>query len=323
MAVDENNKVVIPKQYNPENGTLPAFREDFDVSRDQRMADHLRDHNHTVGQVDDEGEALNNGRRRLSHRSPEQSLIAKEKKHKDRSLLRMALKQWLDRLEALYEEIAAIDQRLSEIDIEMRELEHLHELAEQRVLDPKNPAHAKLLKKYRITQDDLTSGRLSFILAGNLGNRVEEQTELQKRKASLQEQANDAIEEAQANELITGVEADQFRQRLESSDAGVSSQIRITQDVPEELRHIAVNHYGEAFEGDTPMEELAFTENPRSTQSVAATLTGRASYKKGVQSHGQEISIKQQFTKSTNPVQDDSTPQGAATTKICLGPLNT
>jgi hypothetical protein len=302
MAVERDKKIVIPKQFDTKNGTLPAFREDFDASRDQRMADHIRDHNHTIDQADDKGAALKNGRRRLSHRSPEQSFLAKKKKDKENSLLRRALKQLLDRIN---EEIAAIDQRLEEIESELHELEHLQDLAEKGTLDPKNPAHAKLLQKYGITQDDLDSGRLSIILSEKMGHRVEEQTELQKRKEYLQEQANEAISEAEAYEIISTEEAVQFRQHLDSIEAAISSQVRLTSHASQELKDVAIDRFARAIDDEMFMGGLDLDEGIGSSFSFASSLEGDGSYATGVQSEGKDLSIKAQFAASAHPVQHD------------------
>lgn len=302
MAVDTKDQGVIPKRYDPATGTLPAFREDFDVSREQRMADHIRDHNHTIDQADEEGETLKNGRRRLSHSRSDQSQAAKKKKDKENSLLRRALKQLLDQI---YEEIAAIDKRLEEIDTELQELEHLQDLAEKGTLDPNNPAHAKLLQKYGITQDDLDIGRLSIMLAERLGHRVEEKTELQKRKEHLQEQANEAISEAQHGGIISERETEHFRQRLESTEAEVSSQVRIMSHGSQELKDIAVERYTNAFDEDIPTTGLDLGESFGASISYASSLQGEGSFSKGVQGQGEDISIKAEFAASAHPIQRD------------------
>ena len=272
------------------------------------------DHNRTVAQADTDGPALNNGRRRLSHRNPEDSHAAKKKKEKDRTIMRTALKQLLDRLNDMYLQIEAINQRLDEIDAEMSELESLKELAENGTLDPRNPAHAKLLKKYRITQEDIDSGSLLILLAGRLGQRADERTELEKRRDDLQEQANDAISEAQADGIITQEDVNRFRQHLQSSEAGVSAQVRITQEVSDGLKDIAVDHNSAIFRAKKSTAGLTLPDDDSSASSVAATLNGHGSYQKGVQSQGEEISIKEEFMLSARPLQDTLTVQEPALT---------
>lgn len=90
-------------------------REDFDVNREQRETDHMRDHQQTVGQQHTEGPALNNGRRALSHKNPGDNFAAQKKKDEEAKAIRFALK------------MADLNNRLLEIDERLNEIETMQE----------------------------------------------------------------------------------------------------------------------------------------------------------------------------------------------------
>ncbi len=303
MSVKHGQTIEIPSIYDPSKTEI-ILGDDFEASvgavHEQAKLDHQRDHNHTVAQAELESSALANGRRGLSHKNPSDSLAARKKRQKEEATHRSLLKQLQNRLEDIYRQIEVINQRLDEIDTEISELERLKELAESELLDPTNPDHARLLKKYGITQEDIDSGNLSAILAKKLGHRFDERTELQKRKESLQYQADKAIEEVQTNGAITSEEAgqlrQQFRQRLQSLETGVSSQVRITVEASQQLKDIAVDHYTDEVDHSSISGELDFLAVSPSSGSVSASLDGDATYQKGIQSQGEPISLQDKFT---------------------------
>ena len=185
MSVDKDKSDDKSGLNSPDlNTTKGGEDHEQEVSEPHRKAkqEHQTDHNYTVKQADDEGTALDTGRRRLSHRNPYESENAKKKREQEQALFRTALQQLQDRLNEIFEEIAAINERLQEIAMEMEEMEYLKDLAEKGLLDPKNPDHATLLKKYGITQDDLESGRILLLLNEQLGYRIDERTALEKRR---------------------------------------------------------------------------------------------------------------------------------------------
>ncbi len=326
MTVKHGQIIEIPSIYDPSKTEI-ILMDDFEASvgelHEQAKLDHQRDHNHTVAQAELEGSALANGRRGLSHKNPSNSLAARKKREKEEATYRSLLKQLQDRLEEIYRQIEVINQRLDEIDTEISELERLKELAESELLDPTNPDHARLLKKYGITQEDIESGNLSVILAEQLRHRFDERTELQKRKESLQHQADEAIAEAQADNIITPAEADGFRQQMQSLEAGVSAQVRITQEASEELKAISIENNLGTYRGEKDSGELTFGESTQSRLSVAASLNGDGSYQKEVQGHSKNISLKDQFEASTNPVQDTPAHETVASQKIVSDFKNT
>ena len=322
MGVEEDN----PGDKPPHGDTEKTDHKDgavlnVNVSEVHQKAkiEQQTDHNHTVGQADEEGPTLKSGRRRVSHRNPENSREAKDKEAKYWALMRTALKQLLDRLEDIYRQIEAINQRLDEIDIEISELEHLKELAESGLLDPRNPDHAGLLKKYGITQEDMENGNLSAILAEKLGHRVKERTELQKRKEFLQHQADEAIAKAQADGIISLEEAEGFRRRMEYSEAGVSAQVRITPRASQELVDIAVQSHTEVVKDERVSKELDFSAASPLSRSVASSLEGDATYQKGIQSQGEPLSIQETFTAKAQPEDNTLELEEVASNSIAPG----
>lgn len=330
MSVKHDQAIEIPSKYDPSKTEI-ILVDDFEASvrdlQEHTKLDHQRDHNHTVAQAELEGGALTNGRRGLSHKNPEHSLAARKKREKDEATHRSLLKQLQNQLEEISRQIEVINQRLDEIDTEISELEGLKELADGELLDPTNPDHARLLKKYGITQEDIESGNLSVILAEKLRHRFDERTELQKRKESLQHQADEVIEEVQVNGAITLEEAgqlrQQFRQRLQSLEAGVSAQVRITQKASEELKAISIENNLGTYRGEKDSGELTFGESTQSRRSVAASLNGDGSYQKEVQGHSKNISLKDQFEACTNPVQDTPAHETVASQKTVSDFKNT
>ena len=308
MGVEENKP---DKKSGRETPDLNTNRDDEDleheVSEPHRKAkqEHIIDHNHTVRQADDEGTALHSGRRKLSHRNPSDSNHAKKKRDKEQALFRAALKQLQDHLNKIFEEITAINERLNELFTEIDELERLKELAENNLLDPKNPEHAKLLHKYGFTQDDLDSGRLLILLNEQLGYRMEERTALEQRRDDLQAQANEAIYEAQADGTITPEEAEGFRERLESLDAGVSAQVRNTSEASQELKNIAIEHYTNVAKDERVFDELALPAEMPSSGSVAGSLDGDASYQKGIQSQSEKLALQEEFTAKAKQIENN------------------
>ena len=316
MGVKHNQSREIPPQYDPVN-TRILLTEEFKSSvgdiHEQAKADHIRDHNHTVSQMDLEGSALTNGRRALAHKHASDSQAIRRKREKEERVYRTLLKQFLDRLEDIFRQIEAINQRLDEIETEIHELERLQKLAEDGMLDPNNPAHAQLLKKYGITKEDIDSGNLSLILAEKLGMRVDERTELQQRKEALQREAQEAIAEASVDETISPEEAQQFKQRLQSLEVGVSSQIRITAEASQELKDIAIDHHSGKYDGDVSTNELDFSLKSPSFNSVAASLDGEeATYKKGIEVNGRNISMQDEFAAKVKITEEVQLEQGIA-----------
>ena len=288
---------------NTDRSNSSGFDSTVSEVHEQAKVDHERDHNHTIKQADEEGSTLNNGRLRLSHRSSDQTRLARKKKEKDRAMLRTAMKQLLDRLEDLSRQMDEINQRLEEITSEIEELKNLKELVENGTVDPMNPDHAKLLKNYGITQEDVKSGNLLLILTEKLGYRFDEQTELEKRKERLQREAQEAIHEAQADGIITRDEAKQFDRRLKSSEEGVSAAAWDTDHASEELIGIAADNNSSRFQVAKDAGRLNLSDGGLPNLSFASTLDGEASYAKGVQSPGGDLSIRPQFAACADPNQ--------------------
>ena len=295
--------VEIPPQYDPGKGTV-ALMEEFASSvgemHEQAKTNHIRDHNHTVGQMEMEGDALTNGRRALAQKNPAESKAAKKKREKEEAVHRTLLQQFLDRLDELFRQIEAINERLEEIDTEISELERLRKLAEDGLLDLNNPAHAKLLKKYGITKEDIDSGNLSLILANQLDQRVDERTELQKRKQTLEEQAHEAITAVQADGMITPEEAEQFEQRLETLEVGVSAQVRLAEEASQELKNIAIDHHSDSYRSAKETGGLDLSDDGSPYRSFASTLEGEGSYVIGEHRQQKELSPNVQTTAPTH-----------------------
>lgn len=303
MGVKDGQAVEIPPQYDPAKTTI-MLMDEFVMSvgeiHEQAKTDHIRDHNHTVGQTELEGSALTNGRRALAHKNPLDSQAARKKREKDEDTQRRVLKQLLDRLEDLYRQIEAINERLEEIDIEINELERLQKLAEVGTLDPNNSEHAKLLKKYGITEDDIESGRLSLILAEKMGQRVDERTELQKRKESLQHEAHEAIVEAQSDGIITPAEVEQFEQRLDSLDAGVSAIVWDSKGVSVDLKSVAADDYSDAYRVAKETSGLDLSDDGIPYVSFASTLDGEGISEMAEHSQAKDSSPNSQSTPKTD-----------------------
>ncbi len=316
MSRKHGQTIEIPPQYDPAKSNV-VLMENFESAvgeiHEQAKSDHQRDHNHTIGQSELEGSALTNGRRALAHKNPSESLAARKKKEKDRAMIRTALKQLLDRLEDIYREIEAINQRLEEIDTEITELERLQQLAEHGTLEPNNPAHANLLKKYGITQEDIESGRLSLILAEKLGQRVDERTELQKRKESLEQEASEAIAEAQADGIITPGEAEQYEQRLESLEAGVSAVVWDSNESSEELKNMATDRFNSSLDDEGSINSLQLDMKGTGALSFAASLD------KTLKEGNSAKSLTEKFSSMAGPVQDTPTVEQVATRTIVPG----
>ena len=302
MGVKHNQSREIPPQYDPAN-TRILLTEEFESSvgeiHEQAKADHIRDHNHTVGQMDLEGSALTNGRRPLANKHASDSQAARKKREKEERVYRTLLKEFQERLEDLFRQIEAINQRLDEIETEIHELERLQKLAEDGMLDPKNPAHAQLLKKYGITKEDIDSGNLSFILAEKLGMRVDERTELQKRKESLQCEAQEAIADASTDDIISPEEAQQFKQRLQSLESTVSAVVWDSEDASENLKRIAANHYSDTYRVAKEISGLDLSDDELTYSSFASTLDGEGTDATA------EYSQEKENSSNTQPVRTD------------------
>lgn len=316
MGVTEGQAIEIPPQYDPGKSTI-VLMETFESSvkemRDHAQTDHIRDHNHTVGQMELEGSALTNGRRALAQKNPAESGTVKKTREKQDAAHRTLLKQFLDRLEDLYRQIEAINQRLDEIVTEISELERLQKLAEDGMLDPNNPDHAKILKKYGITKEDIERGNLSLILADKLGQREDERTELQQRKESLQHQAQEAIAEVQAGETITPEEAEQFEQRLESLEAGVSAVVWDLNESSEELKNMATDRFNNILDEEGSAGSLQLQASSKETLSFAASLD------KTLQEGEPDKSLTEKFSSMPGPSQDTVAPEQPARQTLVPG----
>lgn len=309
MGVDEYKFGKKPHQRD--HGHIDKEIYDSAVSDVHRKAKkkHQTDHNYTVKQADDETTALHNGRRKLSHRGPDESAAAKKKRDNEEALFRSALKQLQDRLEELFEEIVVITERLLEIDTEIEELEYLKNLAGKGLLDPKNPDHAKLLKKYGITQEDLDSGRILLLLNEQLGFRRDERTALEKRRDELQEQAKEAIHEAQADGTITPEQVERFRERLDSFESEVSAQVRITAGTSQGLQAVAIDHFTQVMNEDISTEGLQLGTGHNGSLSFAASLDKQRNAETATSS------LKERFTAMAGPSQESSQSDHVATHK--------
>ena len=125
----------------------------------------------------------------LTRVTEERRIVQNKKKEKDRHF--NELKQLIDHLN---ERLEKIDQRLEEIDQELSEIDELERLAEQGLLDPNNPEHAKLMKKHNIKEKDIETGHIFAILGGRRSELETERVKLIEERQNVKEQLNNAKE---------------------------------------------------------------------------------------------------------------------------------
>ena len=209
---------------------ISSGRDDFDVNREQRQADHIRDHQQTVDQKDSsDSPSLNNGRRALSHKNPGYNLAAQKKRAENEKAVRFALKiaRRAQELANLNIRLKAIDNRLEELKTEMSELDDMKERIENEEFDPNDPKNASLMKKYGITEDDINSGAWRVILAEKSEQQQTEKTDLEKervkineRKAELQKNDEDRTHSAKVNNNVDSLEQKNWKSsdKIRASD---------------------------------------------------------------------------------------------------------
>ena len=319
MGKKHSQTIEIPPQYSPGKTTI-VLMEDFEASvgeiHDQAKRDHIRDHNHTVGQMELEGSALTNGRRALAQKNPTESRVAKRKREKEEAAHRRLLRQYLDRLEDLYRQIEVINQRLEQIDTELTELQRLQKLAEDGTLDPNNFAHAELLRKYGMTKEDIEKGSLSLILADKLGQRFHERTELQNRKESLVNQAQEVIHEAQAGGMMTPEDAEHFRQGLESSEVGVSAVVWDLNESSEAIKTMATDRFNSLLDEEGVADGLQLPKKGSGALSFAASLDNTPEEGK------MDTSLTEKFASISDPAKETPTVEHAVSQLIVPGRTN-
>ncbi len=140
----------------------------------------------------------------LTRVTEERRIVQNKKKEKDRHFneLKQLIEHLNDRLEK-------IDQRLEEIEAELGEIDKLEKLAEEGKLDPNNPEHAKLMKKYNIKEKDIETGHIFAILGGR-------RSELETERGALEEERKDVEHQVRkAREINHRIEENLDRTQVE------------------------------------------------------------------------------------------------------------
>jgi len=131
MAADKEEKVIIPRQHDPNNGNLPAFQEDFDPEKHKREDATKRQWDHTIDQVDEVGAdgegttATKGGQIKQTHAAPGAIEASQKKKDQERQRLLKTIRQIQKQHEELMRSI--LDEMAS---LEMQNIQLQHEIDE-------------------------------------------------------------------------------------------------------------------------------------------------------------------------------------------------